>query len=677
MKRTKHAYRNLFTNTRHKLPSNLFLLLSLMPFASVFASGSPIAATQPYKIGFTSHSTSIQTPRNTFNTLNTFNKTQAKIHSVLSPAIYHHLFISYISPPDVTAITDYVKQHALGGLIVWDIKGDLPYTDTQSLLKTAHEHLSTEPNKTIMAYWENWSVYPKNRAIPDKTPYLINEHNTDLQHKLTGITTLAYAFLEAQAKTYRYYNTKKQQWITAPNPTYEQTGGTLYFYDPWADLLPPKDSPALCQNTQEPICWYVATMQGHSPQDSASMGNFIHFSQLDTVKRVISIGGYGHDDTFEEAFNTPEHLQNFVQSAITLVRTYHLDGIDLDYENPKMTHAQSTAYLTLIEALATQLNALTQQDHDAHPRLMVTLLADPAYLAGRREGQYGFAPTVLNHIGQHVDHINLMTYDFHGAFDYNPKQPNQSRTGFLTNVFLPDTADLPTGYQPYFSVDGSVNALEAQGVAPEKITVGLPTYGRALQHISEAQGGLYQSIMASEDAVPRGNIDDAQCATAIPQPETGACTGSFEYRYIKQQMLGHGLVETQQMTQDQTHNGTTGYATTWEIPTQAAYTLTMANTGHLSAGDLGMQIIIQKNDQVVFTSDWLNPGVNKSYDQHTQPSVTPLLGEHDLTAHWITYPGGPTGDCAAFNFDHDLLLSVQVSSQGVGHCYPVTRSKKL
>jgi len=256
--------------------------------------------------------------------------------------------------------------------------------------------------------------------------------------------------------------------VTKDNPNYRGDGGTLYFNDPWADLLPPADD-KFC-TASNPICWYAMTMQGKDPVDSGKMGNFEAFAKLTRpdnnlgpLKKVISIGGYGHDNTFEDSFNSQQHINNFVDSAAKIIENYHIDGIDLDYENPDMTHAQSDNFLQLVKALRAKLGP--------DKFIAVTILSGPNYIKGIKNGNKGFDPNtgVLAEIANYADKINLMTYDFHGAFDYDP---GKGRTGFLTNLYMP--TDAPKGYDAKFSVVTSVAALEQMGVAPEQITVGIP-----------------------------------------------------------------------------------------------------------------------------------------------------------------------------------------------------------
>lgn len=73
---------------------------------------------------------------------------------------------------------------------------------------------------------------------------------------------------------------------------------------------------------------------------------------LGPLRRIFSIVG---TSTFEDTFVDARYISNFVRSASALIVHYNLSGIDLDYENSAMTHAQSWQYLALLRALRENL----------------------------------------------------------------------------------------------------------------------------------------------------------------------------------------------------------------------------------------------------------------------------------------------------------------------------------
>jgi GH18 family chitinase len=151
------------------------------------------------------------------------------------------------------------------------------------------------------------------------------------------------------------------------------------------------------------LVWFGLNNRNTSitPAAGAMMGNFDAFTQikhastsnpLGPLQKVVSIGGYGHDATFEDAFNYKPNstgsvgMDNFVRSTQALVNAFDLAGIDLDYEDPAMTHQQSEQYLTLIKQLRAAMPGKL---------ITVTMLSDPDYAKGMRDGSAGFASGVL------------------------------------------------------------------------------------------------------------------------------------------------------------------------------------------------------------------------------------------------------------------------------------------
>lgn len=573
---------------------------------------------------------------------------------------YNDMYLSYVSPQVVKSVASYAQQNNINGYIMWTLEGDMPADDSASLLTALNSAAGN--NHFIMGYWDDWGVYT-NTALPSTAypiPGSVNtsgaiQTNPDLAAKLDKIDAVAYAFLEAQAQNYG----------GKANPNSSQIG-TLYFNDPWSDLTP---TDSFCSNN--PICTFVPQMKGQNFADAAKMGNFEAFANLPAahpnLQTVISVGGYGHNDTFEDTFANAAYIDNFVTSAIDILNNYHIDGIDLDYEDPNMTQAQSQDFYNLVAALSKAL--------PAGKYITVTVLANPAYLQGQANGaNQGFAPGVLKNIASldNVKKINLMTYDFHGAFDYDPSNPAESRTGFLSNVYMPNNA--PSGYDPRFSIESSAQTLIqiiGSGYA-NKVGLGIPAYGRALANIDPSTSvnntGLFGALTA-QTLVPGGDQDTANCTNSI---NGGTCSGIFSYQYIVKNMIGKGFTATDwQNDTTSAYNGTTAFANTWSPASGANYTLEMTNTGSSANGDLGIILSVKDSAGDQFTSDYLGPDAagDKIYNAGSNPSAASIEGKDNLTVYWQTYAGGPSGQCPnTFSLTQNTHVMVKVNSQGQGVC---------
>jgi GH18 family chitinase len=591
---------------------------------------------------------------------------------------HKNVFISYVSSNDVKALANYAQTKGLQGFIMWELRGDVSPSDTKNSLldaiKTSYADSATKP--AVVGYWTDWSVYEAGRAV-DIPAYPIpgsesGVKNDDLTAKLdvNQNTIINYSFIEAQANKYSYVDADGQS-HTLENPNKDQIG-TLYLFDPWADLQ--KDD-SFCEDGKQIICSFVPTMKKADYAASVSKGNFEAFANLKVahagLKTSIAIGGYAHDDTFEDVFVNDAYIKNFVDSSIKLMNHYDIDYIDLDYENPNMTQQQSADYLKLITALSNGLKADAE-----HPgkKIYITILANQFDILPKTEDKTakGFAKAFFPAVNKliqdngNIAAVNLMTYDFHGAFDYNSQDPNQSRTGFLSNLDTPEGT--PAGYDAKFSIEASVQALIMAGISPSEINVGIPAYGRALAGIEKGANsdGLFQTINTTEltdnkitggSLIPGGDLDAAGCDQKLPLGPS-ACSGSFTYNYILTNMLTHGFTQTAH-TANGVANGTTAYAENWQ-PAAAAgdFKLTVTN----SSPNTGIQISIGDSG---FTSDYLSPkGSSKTYGNETNPSVKSLQNLKDLAIHWSSYVGGPEGDCKSpLNFVADSTITINADDK--------------
>ncbi len=226
-----------------------------------------------------------------------------------------------------------------------------------------------------------------------------------------------------------------------------------------------------------------------------------HFNQLRKLKAthpglkiLLSIGGWTGSTWFSDAALTHESRRAFVRSCIDLFIRGNLpvengaggagiaaevfDGFDIDWEYPVaggdsgMHHnPDDSEHLTaLLREFRAEFKAIGRTD------LLLTY-AVPASEGSARN--YHVAEDV-----RHLDWIDLMTYDFHGAWD--------NRTGHLTN--LCESVDDPAPLDQRLSVDRTVRLFRhVYRVDPRKLMLGGTMYGRGWKGVGENGNGLYQA----------------------------------------------------------------------------------------------------------------------------------------------------------------------------------------
>ncbi|KAK9473350.1 glycoside hydrolase [Dipodascopsis tothii] len=168
------------------------------------------------------------------------------------------------------------------------------------------------------------------------------------------------------------------------------------------------------------------------------------------VKVLLSVGGATETATsaFAAVASSPVRQQAFVQSCMTLLTNLPFDGLDLDWEFPT-TAAEGAAYARLLAALRSAMGSVG---------LAFGYLLTVAAPCGR--DNYSHLP--LAEMDRSLDYWNLMAYDFSGAWT--------ATADHQANI-----------YGGRFSADAAVKAYLAAGIAPDKLVLGMPLYGRSFK----------------------------------------------------------------------------------------------------------------------------------------------------------------------------------------------------
>ncbi len=173
--------------------------------------------------------------------------------------------------------------------------------------------------------------------------------------------------------------------------------------------------------------------------------------------------------------STKQRRARFVRSCINLLIHGRIpgknaspglfDGIDIDWEFPQGPRRRRDFTLLLSEFRR-------QLDGVGGGKLLTT--ATPAAPQAPSHFQLG-------KIHRHVDWINLMGYDLHGAWD--------ARTNFLAPLML--SPGLP---DDGLTIDDAVQLYLAEGVPPRKLVLGVPFYGRGWRGVPPGAHGLGQPV---------------------------------------------------------------------------------------------------------------------------------------------------------------------------------------
>jgi len=204
------------------------------------------------------------------------------------------------------------------------------------------------------------------------------------------------------------------------------------------------------------------------------------------LKIMVAVGGWTRSGNFSDMALTSQNRKTFIDSAIEFIKHHQLDGIDLDWEYPGLPGygnihrpEDKENFTALLQELRSALDL--SGNTDQHLELTIAAGAFQAYLDN----------TEMHLVARYCDYINLMTYDFTGAWE--------NTTGHHTNLYSPPSNP---GAR---SVDNAVNLFAQAGVPHEKIVIGAAFYGKAWGSVHPAENGLYQPAKGKPELQPGYN----------------------------------------------------------------------------------------------------------------------------------------------------------------------------
>jgi chitinase len=262
--------------------------------------------------------------------------------------------------------------------------------------------------------------------------------------------------------------------------------------------------------------------------DQKLKGNFNQLKKLKAkfpnIKVVISLGGWTFSKYFSDAAASDGSRKKFVSSCIDMYIKGNIppydggtggpgtaagifDGIDIDWEWPGSNSGHLGNHSSpndkqnfglLMKEFRSQLDALGGQ----HYLLTAFMPADPAKIAAGID-----IPTMFGAL----DIGNVQGYDFHGAWE--------TTTNHQGVLF--DPAGDPAPANAKFSGDAAISAYLSAGVSADKLTLGLPLYGRGWTGVADGgNGGLFQPASGPAQATYQAGTEDFKVLTQkFPNPK--------------------------------------------------------------------------------------------------------------------------------------------------------------
>ncbi len=169
---------------------------------------------------------------------------------------------------------------------------------------------------------------------------------------------------------------------------------------------------------------------------------------------LFSVGGWGNYEGFSKAI-TPGVRTEFIRNLISVMTDWGFDGIDLDMEPIRDEDVEN--YKQFVTELYQELQLISTESNTSP--LLVAATA--------------WQPDMFSELQHYFDQINLMTYDFSGAWD--------GWVSWHNSPVYSGGKTFPGTHTPLPSVDRMVTEFKSAGVDPAKIGIGIDFYGYVWQ----------------------------------------------------------------------------------------------------------------------------------------------------------------------------------------------------
>lgn len=359
--------------------------------------------------------------------------------------------------------------------------------------KMTNKKYQQNSGKVVGAYAVEWSIYR------------VQGMDYDISH-IPGdnITHLFYGFLGIVGANASFKTENAAGFTTMGKIVPGLADFDLFPPDPWAAY-------------QKPIAPQV-----NADAVKGCYGQLMAFGKtFPNVKKIISIGGWSLSDPFF-FMDVAANRAKFVASVEKYLRTWKFwDGIDLDWEFPAVGGANTAianpvkdkqTYIDLVRELRVMLNRLGTE-LGKHYEMTIAI----------NVGYDKVAPMDFAEVAKSLDFVNMMSYDFHGAWDFN-------KLSHHTNVNAPAFRPTDATTQKY-NLRKCIDDLVAQGVPKSKLVAGVAMYGRGWK-------GVTPQVAGTDIFLGRATGYAGSAANDTQRYWLGL--GSIMYSEIAETMVGKG-----------------------------------------------------------------------------------------------------------------------------------------
>lgn len=381
-------------------------------------------------------------------------------------------FLSYYE------ICDMLKK---GATYVWDDEQKIPYAyhrdqwvgfdDERSIRLKAR--WVVENNYAGAMVWTvdmddfrgicNSKSYPLISAIKEE---LLGKTSKHISKSLPVFPTRSRKFPIRRVTVNLKSTTEAPEEVEAPEP--ETNARVVCYYTNWSMKRPkegrftPEDiQPFLCTHIIYAFAGIKDNRLSPTEEDDVTDG----YSRVIALKRknpslkvLLGVGGWVVGSApFKNMTETGYRKMSFIFNAIEFLREHEFDGLDVNWEFPRGAD-EKERYSSLIKDLRLAFEGESKTSEK--PRLLLSAAVPASFEAIAA----GYDVPVIN---EHVDMLNVLTYDFHGDWE--------RQVGHNSPLFALESS---SNYQKKLTVDYSASEWVKKGASKEKLVIGMPTYGR-------------------------------------------------------------------------------------------------------------------------------------------------------------------------------------------------------
>ncbi|XP_062272532.1 chitinase, acidic.1 [Scomber scombrus] len=223
--------------------------------------------------------------------------------------------------------------------------------------------------------------------------------------------------------------------------------------------------PFLCTH----IIYTMATINSFNQITTTEWNDEQQFAKLNSLKNanpalktLLSVGGTVNGlSPYIAMVSKSETRADFIKSAISFLRTNNFDGLNLAWEYPGHNGSNEDDR-ERFTSLVSELAKAFEDDAKENRKTRLMLSANVAALHQTITKAYE-----VDKIAPHFNFINVMTYDYHGAWE--------KTTGHNSPLFA---SRVDSASHISHNINASIVSWLVQGAPAEKLLLGFPTYGR-------------------------------------------------------------------------------------------------------------------------------------------------------------------------------------------------------